>query len=466
MKKKISIILALTMLFSGCADNSAITVETSENITTELAETAEQTTAANAITTTLASTTAYASTTTLPDEDIELQENKPLESNEELHPFALYLENYTEENGHAPYGVLIEDINSDGQDEMVMHTNPFGNLDILYMKDEELKVIECDVMSQWGGTWYDRSANRIVNQYFRGHTEGTLGAYEYYVYDWNSEDYVLTMHLEMQSGYYEREADGVTQTDNFIYGDAFLNSEEITAEHFEELHAELSVLMTADNRFDAVFSGCFETDEILKKEYEEHYSVYINEKLYATDEQSSHYSPEILHTSDWNIGKKYYDILYLPIIEKWQNRLTELHFDDHKELFCCNIGDYVLLYTGYWFVEEPAAVVMSDDSFVLLKDEFYYGVPYFFVFEGNLFVYDRYLKNGISHNTFDEYSLHNGEKVSSYYEFYEIGIEITEPDGNGFNYDFTSFVDVADAMDNMTNTLFRAELIENPFYSA
>ena len=87
---------------------------------------------------------------------------------------------------------------------------------------------------------------------------------------------------------------------------------------------------------------------------------------------------------------------------------------------------------------------MSDDSFVLLKDEFYYGVPYFFVFEGNLFVYDRYLKNGISHNTFDEYSLHNGEKVSSYYEFYEIGIEITEPDGNGFNYDFTSFVDVAD----------------------
>ncbi len=80
--------------------------------------------------------------------------------------FASYLTAYTEKHEDPPHGVLIEDINGDGQDEMIIHTNPFGNLNILYMKDRELKTIECGVMSQWGGTWYDKVNNRIVNEYF------------------------------------------------------------------------------------------------------------------------------------------------------------------------------------------------------------------------------------------------------------------------------------------------------------
>lgn len=48
---------------------------------------------------------------------------------------------------------------------------------------------------------------------------------------------------------------------------------------------------------------------------EEHYFAYINEKLYTPDEETAHYSPEILHMSDWNIAKQYYSRFYLPIIE-------------------------------------------------------------------------------------------------------------------------------------------------------
>lgn len=195
--------------------------------------------------------------------------------------FASYLSAYTERNEFPPYGILIEDINGDGQDEMVMHINPFGNLDILYMKDGVVKVLNCEVMSQWGHTWYDSDKNRIINEYFHGHTEGTAGAYEYYVYDWDGEDYVLTMHLERESGYFEREADGVTKTDNFIYGQSYLNGVEISNERFEELHAELATPMTSVNHLDMIPSGAFETDETIKKEQEEQYNAYLKEKLYA-----------------------------------------------------------------------------------------------------------------------------------------------------------------------------------------
>ncbi len=195
--------------------------------------------------------------------------------------FASYLASYTEKNGYPPYGVFIDDINGDGQDEMVLHLNPFGNLDILYIKNGVVKVVNCGVMSQWGNTWYDSGKNRIINMYFYGHTEGTAGAYEYYVYDWNGEDYVITMHLEQEAGYYEREADGVTKTDNFIHGQSYLNGEEISNEQFEELHAELIKSMIPENRFDIIPSGAFETDEALKKEQEEQYNAYLSEKLYS-----------------------------------------------------------------------------------------------------------------------------------------------------------------------------------------
>ncbi len=212
--------------------------------------------------------------------------------------FAYYLNKYTEEHEYPPHGILIEDINSDGQDEMVVHNNPYGNLEIVYIKNGEIRVVICDVMSVWGYTWYDRTNNRIVNEYFYGHTEGTLGAYEYYVYDWDGEDYILTIHLERESGYYEREADGVTRTDNFIVGQAYLNDEEITNERFEELHAELKQVMIAENAFDVVPSGFFEIDEELKKEQEEEYNAYIREKLYSSL-LSYDGIPEATYIAEW-----------------------------------------------------------------------------------------------------------------------------------------------------------------------
>ncbi len=197
----------------------------------------------------------------------------------EVTPLLDYYSKYVEKNG-LPYGVLIEDINGDGTEELVIHQNPFGMLEVVYLSNGEAKRVACDVMSQWGGVWYDTSRNRIVNQYFCGHTEGTAGAYEYYVYDWDGEKYVRTMVLIRQAGYYEREEDGVTETDVFVDGQAYLNYEAITNERFEELHAELKQSMLSENRFDVIPSGALETDEALKQEQEERYSAYLAEKLY------------------------------------------------------------------------------------------------------------------------------------------------------------------------------------------
>lgn len=197
----------------------------------------------------------------------------------EATPLLDYYSKYVEKNG-LPYGVLIEDINGDGEEELVIHQNPFGMLEVVYLSNGEAKKVACDVMSQWGGVWYDTSRNRIVNEYFYGHTEGTAGAYEYYVYDWDGEKYVRTMVLIREAGYYEREEDGVTKTDNFMDGNSYLNYEWISNERFEELRAELKQSMLPENRFDVIPSGASETDEALKKEQEERYNAYLAEKLY------------------------------------------------------------------------------------------------------------------------------------------------------------------------------------------
>ena len=277
MKKKISLFLALTMSLTGCNTAEKAEQKTAEITTTTAAETTVATTTAE---TTMAETTS----------------NNGYIDIENINSFASCLTAYTEKHGYLPYGVLVDDINGDGQDEMIIHTNPFGNLDILYTKDGELKIIECGVMSQWGGTWYDKVNNRIVNEYFYGHTEGTMGAYEYYVYDWNGEDYVMTMHLECEAGYFEREADGVTKTDNFIDGQAYLNGEEISSEEFEKLRNELTQVMTAENLFDIIPSGYTEMDKVLAEEQREIYNAYLTEKLYQP--QMTYYEIEHHHRQD------------------------------------------------------------------------------------------------------------------------------------------------------------------------
>ncbi len=210
------------------------------------------------------------------DEELKPEDLKAIEN-----PLANFYANYIQEhpNNFPPHGILIEDINGDGQDEMVLQINPYGYMEIVYVKNGEPKVINCEVMSMWGGTWYDKVKNRIINEYYHGHTEGTAGGYEFYIYDWNDEDYVLTMHLERKPGYYEREADGVTRTDIFIYGQAYLNDEKITNEKFEELYAELQSIQKPENVLEVVTSGEFELSDELKKKQSERYNAYLREKF-------------------------------------------------------------------------------------------------------------------------------------------------------------------------------------------
>jgi len=277
MKKKLSVFLAAVMFMSGCnssemsSDPSSDIIGEGNTSLTESADGSSRSASYAESDVSSAETSGQASGETsvpeLPDDNGS--------------PFAAYYNNYIKETGYLPYGVLIDDINGDGRDEMVMQLYSSGYMDILYIKNGELKVINCPVMSEWGNTWYDESKNRIINQYFYGHTQGTAGAYEYNVYDWNGEDYILTMHLNRQAGYFEREADGVTPTDNFIDGQSYLNGEAITNEKFEELLGELKEHPTSEDLFEVVKSG----SEIFKPDEEqaEKYKAYLDEKLYNAD---------------------------------------------------------------------------------------------------------------------------------------------------------------------------------------
>ncbi len=273
MKKKLPFLLAAVMFISGC-NSSEISSDKIDEGSTSLTESAD---GSSRSVSDAESDVSSAETSENASGETSVPE-APADSGS---PFAEYYNSYIKENEYPPYGVLIDDINGDGRDEMVMQLYPSGYMDILYIKNGELKVINCPVMSEWGNTWYDKSKNRIINQYFYGHTEGTAGAYEYNVYDWNGEDYIPTMHLKREPGYFEREADGVTPTDNFIYGQAYLNDEEITNEKFEELFKELKRHPAPEDLFEVVKSGneIFEPDE----EQAEKYRAYLDEKLYNAD---------------------------------------------------------------------------------------------------------------------------------------------------------------------------------------
>ncbi len=275
MKKNLSFLLAAVMFMSGCnsSETSSDKIDEGNTSLTESTDGSSRSVSGAESNVSSVETSENASGETSIAEVIP-SGNKS--------PFAEYYDNYIKENEYLPYGVLIDDINDDGRDEMVMQLYPSGYMDILYIKNSELKVINCPVMSDWGNTWYDESKNRIINQYFYGHTEGTAGAYEYNVYDWNGEDYIPTMHLKREAGYFEREADGVTPTGNLIYGQSYLNGEEITNEKFEELFKELKRHPAPEDLFEVVRSGnelSSEPDE----EQAEKYKAYLDEKLYKAD---------------------------------------------------------------------------------------------------------------------------------------------------------------------------------------
>ncbi|MCH5347994.1 MAG: hypothetical protein J1E40_01600 [Oscillospiraceae bacterium] len=145
-------------------------------------------------------------------------------------------------------GFYIDDINGDDIPEAVIEVNPFGYTIILYYNDNGLNELELATMSDWGSVSYLADTKQILFCPFHGHTWGTFGNEEYYLYDWTGTEYTVSASIYRESGTF------VDTSDRHIeeYGKAYIDGEEVDNDTFEVRLAEFMELEQNNGYFPAV----------------------------------------------------------------------------------------------------------------------------------------------------------------------------------------------------------------------
>ena len=251
--KKFIALLALAAMLTACSDRGnspAETIaETTVGITTEA--TAETTTEVTTVTTTEVATTTSA-TETEAETTAAIEECKC--EHEWQHAFAEYI------NGQDFYmGLYVGDINGDETPEAVIDVNTFGNTEILFYTDNGIETFSLGVTSGWGYVRYVPETKQILNCPFFGHTTGTFGYEEHYIYDWTDEGYVESFSMFRESGYYSEE--------DFGYGQGYINGEEVDFDTFEAKLAEINQLVEKNEYFPCIYKD------------DENYAEYVAENL-------------------------------------------------------------------------------------------------------------------------------------------------------------------------------------------
>lgn len=256
MKKIISVlVLAGVMTLTACdnSNNEQVTESTSVTTVTETTTAMETTVETEVTTTTEATTTAedtttVSETTTLTDTLTEIDVCAC--ATDWQHAYSEYLnelEYYT--------GVCVEDINSDGIEELIIAVNPFENTIILTCVNNTIQEFYVETMSTWGYVRYIPETKQILHCPFYGHTDGTFGNITYYLYDWNGTEYVTTFSMKRDSG------------SNNEYGQGYINDVEVDTATFNDKLLEIEQLVN-DNTYFEIVETTANT-----------YAKYINEKL-------------------------------------------------------------------------------------------------------------------------------------------------------------------------------------------
>ena len=138
------------------------------------------------------------------------------------------------------YGFYIGDVNRDNIPEIVLRYNEFTNSGaILYFAGVELQVLELDVVSTWGNVGYLEETNQIILLQWYGHTQGTFGSVNFYLYEWTPDGYAETISVIRESGY------GITEE----YGQGYINGKEVDFDDFEVILAEMYALLEKSTWF-------------------------------------------------------------------------------------------------------------------------------------------------------------------------------------------------------------------------
>lgn len=260
MKRTALIFTAAMLILTACNnDDTSVPKETSDSAETVIsAETSALTSSETSVTDALPETAltenteTSASTSSATEAPIETVSSDKIEEkvctcpNEWQHAYSEYLNGLDFLMG----GVYLGDINGDDIPEAVVEINPYELTDILYFNDDGIQVLELWTTSVWGSVRYIPDTMQILFQPMRGHTWGTYGYTDYYLYGWNGSDFEVVSTLFRESGMYYTDEDG---TEHSELGQAYIDGAEVDNDTFEARLAEIQKLEQDNSYFPVAY---------------------------------------------------------------------------------------------------------------------------------------------------------------------------------------------------------------------
>lgn len=260
MKRTALIFTAAMLILTACNNaDTSVPEETSASAeTVNSAETSALPSSETSVTEALPETTlteqteTSASTASATEAPIETVSSDKIEEkvctcpNEWQHAYSEYLNGLDFLTG----GVYLGDINGDDIPEAVVEINPYELTDILYFNDDGMQVLELWTTSVWGSVRYIPDTMQILFQPMRGHTWGTYGYTDYYLYGWNGSDFEVVSTLFRESGMYYTDEDG---TEHSELGQAYIDGAEVDNDTFEARLAEIQKLEQDNSYFPVAY---------------------------------------------------------------------------------------------------------------------------------------------------------------------------------------------------------------------
>ena len=244
MKKSALTVLAaiFALSLSSCGTSAADEQTSAETVQTTLAETAAKITEAETETTTTTAETTSETTTETETETEPVECHCPTEWQ---HAYSEYMNELTVIAG----GVYFSDINGDEIPEAVISkwTSDKDTI-ILYYNDNGMGELHLEPNPNWAYVDYIPDTMQILFCPFYGHTTGTWGYEEYYLFSWNGSDYEETSTIYRESGIYGI-CDGIEYEE---LGQAYIDGKEVDNDTFEVKLAEFEKLRDENNYFPIV----------------------------------------------------------------------------------------------------------------------------------------------------------------------------------------------------------------------
>ena len=158
-------------------------------------------------------------------------------------------------------GFYVGDINGDDIPELVIRYNDANSGAILYYANHELQVLDLNILSLWEQVGCLAETGQIIFLRWYGHTYGTHGGVEFFLYDWTQDGYIETRSVIRESGYIESYRNIPEEEWIEHYGQGYINGEEVGFGEFETALTDMYALLERSTWFP--ITETFELEDFL-----------------------------------------------------------------------------------------------------------------------------------------------------------------------------------------------------------